>query len=144
MKGYNIAEVAPYLLKWYESNQSINDFSQSSCPINRSSFQRHVKNCRLLEMKENGVPSIEVKPIVEQYVSLLEKNKTSCTHVASEGNRYLIDSEEDWLYEFIRLLLLMGHGIGRPEALGLIDAIVNATGQIFCVMPLPGTFLIVF
>jgi hypothetical protein len=126
MIGYHNTEVAPYLLRWYDSSQSINDFSQSSCPINRSSFQRHVKKCQLLEMKENGVPSVDVKPIVEQYVSLLEKNKTSRTHIASEGNRYLTDSEEDWLYEFIRLLSVMGHGIGRTEALGLIDAIVNA------------------
>jgi hypothetical protein len=37
-------------------------------------------------MKENGVPSVDVKPIEEQYVSSFEKNKTSCTHIASEGN----------------------------------------------------------
>jgi hypothetical protein len=96
-------------------------------------------------MKEKGVPSVVVKPKVEQYVSSLEKNKTSHTHIASEGNRYLTDSEEDWLYEFIRLLLLMGHGIGQTKNLVVsLMQLSMLTSQIFCVMPLPCTFLIVF
>jgi hypothetical protein len=97
MRGYHIDEVAPFLLKWYESYQSLNKFCRSPFPLPRATFQRHVKNSGIANMKERGVPFDDVKANVEQYVDSFCKNKKSCTEIASEGNRYLTDGEEDWL-----------------------------------------------
>ena len=126
MKEYTSEDVASFLLEWHESSQSFKSFCELTCPLPRASFQRHVKNSGVAEMKLKGASPKVVKLLEAEYLGALEKDKKKRTEKASQGNRYLTDSEEAWLYEFIRMLALMGHGVGRREVQLIIDRIVNS------------------
>lgn len=126
MTEYTSEDLASFLLEWYESSLSFKKFCEYECPLPRATFQRHVKNSGVAEMKSKGTSPKVVKVLVLEYLAGLALDKKRRTEKASQGNRYLTDCEEEWLYEFIRMLALMGHGVGRSEAQHIIDRIVNA------------------
>ena len=59
------------------------------------------------------------------YIEAVSKNKKCHTEKACIGNQYLTDHEEKWLYQLIRVLGAVGHGVGRKEVLQIIDDICN-------------------
>ena len=123
--NYSDDDVSRLLLEWYESDISVNKFvATPNFLIPRTTFQEHTNNSGIAEMKKNGESIEHARVIVRMYLDLLTQNTKGRTEKASEANQYLTDNEEDYIYQLIRVLGSMGHGLGRKEILNLIDELI--------------------
>lgn len=122
---YSDDDVVRLLLEWYQSDLSTNKFLMSKqFHIPRATFQRHIKGCQLDDLKKNCESLESARFCVEMYVDSLQQNTKVRTASACEGNQYLTEDEEAYLYQMIRISSLMGHGLSRKETLHLIDGII--------------------
>lgn len=77
MKDYTTDDVGSFLLQWYESNLSINMFCEKPFPLPRATFQGHVKNSGLGDMRNKGVLVKDgVQLVVAKYVKTFKKKNT--------------------------------------------------------------------
>ena len=139
--NYGDDDVSRLLLEWYESDLSINKFVVTpNFPLPRSTFLYHLKSSHLSEMKEEGESVERARFFVLLYMDLLQQNRKGRTKNTSDTNRYLTDDEEEYIYQLVRVLGSMGHGLGRKEILDLIDEIFFLTRPTFLILTAHETF----
>ena len=119
--NYSDDDVKRLLLEWYESGKTIRQFWMGERLIPRVTLQRHAKFSKLQDLRNDGESVDRARFCVDNYLATLLENKKNRTEKAIEGNKYLADHEEEYIYGLIRMMAAIGYGIGKPEALDIID-----------------------